>query len=166
MNVTAIASRPRTSTGPPFERLYAVEPEGVEQIIPSQGTTPRSSPPTAHESSTIRPSVELVATTSFTATCRSPASSSCNVGSSTIAYSATARTRSTPWPTSFGPCVTTAAVLTGRDRCVDSLVEVIWKRRVAGLREVEEELPVPLRSGEPGVYDVDDRRPPSERGVC
>ena len=44
MNVTAIASSPRTSTGPPFERLYAVEPDGVEQIIPSQGTTPRSSP--------------------------------------------------------------------------------------------------------------------------
>ena len=28
MNVTAIASRPRTSTGPPFERLYAVDPAG------------------------------------------------------------------------------------------------------------------------------------------
>ncbi len=37
MNVIAIASRPRTRTGPPFERLYAVEPDGVEQIIPSHG---------------------------------------------------------------------------------------------------------------------------------
>ena len=37
MNVTAIASSPRTSTGPPFERLYAVEPDGVAQIIPSHG---------------------------------------------------------------------------------------------------------------------------------
>ena len=27
-NVTAIASSPQTSTGPPFERLYAVEPDG------------------------------------------------------------------------------------------------------------------------------------------
>ncbi len=67
MNVTAIASSPRTSTGPPFERLYAVEPDGVEQIIPSQGTVPRSSPPIAHASSTMRPSVELVTTTSLTA---------------------------------------------------------------------------------------------------
>ena len=75
MNVTASASRPRTSTGPPFERLYAVEPDGVEQIIPSHGTVPRSSPPTAHASSIIRPSVELVATTSLTATWRSPFSS-------------------------------------------------------------------------------------------
>ena len=68
MNVTAIASSPRTSTGPPFERLYAVEPDGVEQIIPSQGTVPRSSPATDQASSTMRPRVELVATTSFTAT--------------------------------------------------------------------------------------------------
>ena len=28
------------STGPPFERLYAVEPDGVEQMIPSHGCTP------------------------------------------------------------------------------------------------------------------------------
>ena len=32
MKVTAIASSPQTSTGPPFERLYAVEPDGVAQI--------------------------------------------------------------------------------------------------------------------------------------
>src|SRR5205807_4062902 len=66
-NVTAIASSPQTSTGPPFERLYAVDPEGVEQIRPSQGSTPRSSPPTAQPSSIILPSDELVATTSLTA---------------------------------------------------------------------------------------------------
>ena len=68
MNVIAIASSPRTRTGPPFERLYAVEPDGVEQIIPSQETTPRSSPAIDQPSSIIRPSVELVATTSLTAT--------------------------------------------------------------------------------------------------
>ncbi len=68
MNVIAIASSPRTRTGPPFERLYAVEPDGVEQIIPSHDTTPRSSPAIAQPSSIIRPSVELVATTSLTAT--------------------------------------------------------------------------------------------------
>ena len=54
--VSAIASRPHMSTGPPFERLYAVEPDGVAQMIPSQGWRPSSSPPTASSSSIIRPS--------------------------------------------------------------------------------------------------------------
>ena len=67
MNVTAIASSPRTRTGPPFERLYAVEPDGVAQIMPSQGCTPRSSPPIAHASSTMRPRIELSTTTSLKA---------------------------------------------------------------------------------------------------
>jgi hypothetical protein len=67
-NVVAIASIPHISTGPPFERLYAVEPEGVEQMIPSHGTLPRSSPPTAHSSSTMRPSTAEVTTRSLTAT--------------------------------------------------------------------------------------------------
>src|SRR5207248_2990665 len=76
---------------------------------------------------------------------------------------ATARTRSTASSTSTRPCATTAAVLTGRDRCVDSLVEVIGKRGVVGLREVEEELPVALRAGKPRVYDAEHARPPAER---
>ena len=69
-NVSTIASRPHTSTGPPFERLYAVEPAGVAQIRPSHGCTPSSSPPIACPSSTIRPSVAPATTTSFTATLR------------------------------------------------------------------------------------------------
>ena len=35
--VVAIASIPHISTGPPFERLYAVEPDGVEQIARRRG---------------------------------------------------------------------------------------------------------------------------------
>ena len=66
-NVIAIASSPQVRTGPPFERLYAVEPEGVQQIRPSHGWEPRSSSPSVQPSSTIRPSWELVATTSLTA---------------------------------------------------------------------------------------------------
>ena len=46
-------------TGPPFERLYAVEPDGVAQMIPSQGCRPSSSPPTASSSSIMRPSDAL-----------------------------------------------------------------------------------------------------------
>src|SRR5581483_6177622 len=180
----------------------------------------------------MRPRTELVATTSFTATCLPSPSSSCKVGSSTTAYSpaktrgrpdsiasgstearkptrpkltpitgtslprsavsarrivpsppiATTRsalrgssaiatpasaaarsTRSTAALTSLLPCVRIAAVLTGRDRCVDPLVEVIGKRRVVRLRHVEEELPVALRTREPGVYDAEDARPPLER---
>ena len=44
-NVSTIASSPHTSTGPPFERLYAVEPVGVAQMSPSHGCEPSSSPP-------------------------------------------------------------------------------------------------------------------------
>ena len=47
------------STGPPFERLYAVEPDGVAQMIPSHGWRPSSSPPTASSSSIMRPSDAL-----------------------------------------------------------------------------------------------------------
>ena len=61
--------------------------------MPSQGTVPRSSPPIAHASSTIRPSVELVTTTSLTAMWRSPLSRTSSVGSSTVTYSP-AKTRS------------------------------------------------------------------------
>src|SRR3954447_12209984 len=55
--------------------------------MPSHGIVPRSSPPTAHASSIMRPSVALVATTSFTATCRSPFRSRRSVGSSMIVNS-------------------------------------------------------------------------------
>src|SRR3954454_22374141 len=82
-----MASSPHTSTGPPFERLYAVEPDGVEQIRPSQGSDPRSSPPIDQPSSIIRPSDELVTTTSLTAVQRSPPDSPSSTGSSTTWYS-------------------------------------------------------------------------------
>ena len=64
-----------------------MEPDGVEQIIPSHETTPRSSPPIAQPSSIIRPSVELVATTSLTATNVSPSSCASSVGCSIVRYS-------------------------------------------------------------------------------
>ena len=217
MNVIAIASRPRTSTGPPFERLYAVEPDGVEQIIPSHETTPSSSPAIAQPSSIIRPSVELVATTSLTAANalaveprlerrlldrpvlaredareivararsgaiearkptrpkltpitgtplpRSRASVRRIVPSPPTATVELARARgsstsSTPPRSRHRPHRSTAVVdvdaavrddrgrLNRRERCVDSLVEVIGKRRVLGMDEVEEDLPVSLRA--------------------
>ena len=40
MNVTVIASMPHMSTGPLFDRLYAVEPDGVAWMIPSASTRP------------------------------------------------------------------------------------------------------------------------------
>src|SRR6476646_1211616 len=231
MNVIAIASRPRTRTGPPLERLYAVDPDGVEQIIPSHETTPRSSSAIAHPSSIMRPSVELVATTSLTATNILPSRRASSVGcsivryspaktrarsfssrsgmiearkptrpklmpitgtpvpssrasvrrivpspptatvscprsgsstSSTPARSATARTCATASRTSMRPCATTEAVSTGECK-LDSLVEVIGKRRVLGWHEVEEHFPVPLRPREPRVYDAPRARPPQER---
>src|SRR5690242_2628628 len=233
MNVIAIASSPRTRTGPPFERLYAVEPDGVEQIIPSQDTTPSSSPPISHPSSIIRPIVELVATTSLTATNVSPSSRASSVGCSMVRYSprktrvrsssscsgaidarkptrpkltpitgtpvpsrrasvrrivpspptetascarsgssttstpersATARTRSTAARTSMRPCATTAVVSTG-ECLLDALVDVIGKRRLFGMHEVDEDLPVPLRTREPRVYDAAHARPPRQRSL-
>src|SRR2546423_5202435 len=181
-----------------------------------------------HPSSIIRPSMELVATTSLTATNASPSSGASSVGCSIVRYSpaktrtrssssrsgliearkptrpklmpitgvpvpssrasvrrivpspptatascawagssrsctpapsATARTRSTASRTLTRPCATTAAVSTG-ECSFDPLVEVIGKRRVLGMREVEEELPVPLRPREPRVYDAEHARPP------
>ena len=55
MNVTVIASIPHMSTGPLFDRLYAVEPDGVAWMTPSASTVPSGSPPIAHSSSTSAP---------------------------------------------------------------------------------------------------------------
>src|SRR5581483_6958187 len=66
----------------PFERLYAVDPVGAAQITPSHGRRPRSSPPIDQESSIMRPTTELAATTSLTAGQRVPSSSTSSVGSS------------------------------------------------------------------------------------
>src|SRR5438270_8043923 len=90
---------------------------------------------------------------------RGSASSSRRV---TPARDATPRTRSTASCTSIRPCVTSAAVSTGCDGCIDPVVEVIGKRRVVGLHEVEEKLPVALRAREPGVYDGGRPGPPVE----
>src|SRR4051812_18706788 len=87
-------------------------------------------------------------------------------GSTTIdapACSASDRTVSSAALTSTRPCVTTATALAGRDRCVDSLVEVIGEGRLVGLQEMEKELPVALRPGETRVYDGEDARPPRRR---
>ena len=74
--------------------MYAVEPEGVAAITPSHESVPRSSPPTDQPTVTIRPSVELVATQSFTAVCVFPPTSASSVGSSTTTKSpASARVR-------------------------------------------------------------------------
>src|SRR5918912_1966350 len=249
MNVTAIASSPHTSTGPPFERLYAVEPDGVAQISPSQGWRPRSSSPIDHTSSTMRPSVPLVTTTSFTAAPRSSPTRASRVGSSTTTKSP-AKARARPSSSSSGciearkptrpkltpitgtrvprnrvsarsivpsppsttarsalagspsvlgrscfsrsssgktsstscsaasassrpsagpivsalPCVTTAARRTRLPDCaVDPVVELIWPLRPPAVHEVEEELAVPLRAGQAGVYDARDLCLPRER---
>ena len=70
-NVVAIASSPHISTGPPFERLYAVEPDGRradDRRRRARARGPRRRPPTP-----ARPSARArrtSTTTSLTATCR------------------------------------------------------------------------------------------------
>ena len=82
--MSTIASSPHTSTGPPFERLYAVDPAGVAQIRPSHGCEPSSSPPIEYPSSIIRPSVPPATTTSLIATLVLPATVTSSVASSTV----------------------------------------------------------------------------------
>ena len=82
MNVTVIASMPHMRTGPLFDRLYAVEPDGVAWMIPSASTVPSGSPPIAHSSSDTRPTSDVAATTSLTATAEPPECSNSSVGSS------------------------------------------------------------------------------------
>ena len=235
MNVTAIASRPRTSTGPPFERLYAVEPDGVAQIIPSHGDgaevlaadrpgeLDHAAERRARRDDVVDRDVALAVELAPRASAarrrrtrrrrrarRSRSSSSGvdrreeadaaevdadhgHVAAEELGERAQHRAVAAERDDEVGVARgvvdeldTPAALgdrahardrrvrrraavrddrggLTGRDRCVDSLVEVIGKRRVVGLREVEEELPVALRPGKPGVYDADDARPPAER---
>ena len=74
---------------------------GVAQITPSHGWTPRSSPPTDQASSTIRPIAEVAQTTSLTATCASPSTSTSSVGSSTTSVSP-ANARASPSSISSG----------------------------------------------------------------
>src|SRR5919202_4566306 len=62
------------------------------------------------------------------------------------------------------PWVTTAARRTRLPDCaIDPGVELIWPLRPPAVHEVEEELAVPLRAGQPGVYDARGLRRPRER---
>src|SRR6187200_3421001 len=82
--------------------------------------------------------------------------------SSTPASRATFSSRASAEPIACGlPCVTTAARFTALGLCdcaVDSLVDVIEEDGIGAVDQVEEELAVPLRPWQPGVYDAD-RRP-------
>ena len=75
------ASVPHAITGPPADRLYAVEPVGVARIAPSQPSSPIGAPSTNQRRITIRPRIPLDRTMSLTPTV-SP-SSAASVGSST-----------------------------------------------------------------------------------
>src|SRR5205085_111759 len=114
-------------------------------------TRPKLTPITGTPVPSRRASVRRIVPSPPTATASCARSGSST--RSTPARSATDRTRSTASRTSMRPCATTAAVSTGE--CVlDSLVEVMGKRRLFGMLEVEEDLPVPLRPREPRVYDA------------
>src|SRR5436309_10767854 len=63
------------------------------------------------------------------------------------------------------PCVTTAARATRplADGIVDPAVDLIGQHRVRPACKMEEELPVPLRPREPGVYDRENSGPQTHR---
>src|SRR3989475_4213309 len=83
------------------------------------------------------------------------------------AASACSRASAGPIVAAF-PCVTTAARATRplADGIVDPAVDLIGQHGVRTVREMEKELPVPLRPREPGVYDADDGSPPARRRLC
>src|SRR5437763_15629380 len=134
------------STGTPVSR----KPWSARSIVPSP-------PSTTTRSAERRSSLDGV-TPCFSA------SSSPNT-SSTPDAAETFRSRSSAGPMVCGlPWVTTAARRTALgDRGPDPLVEVGWELWMLTLDEVEEHLPVPLRTGQPGVYDPGGRASPRER---
>ena len=81
---------------------------------------------------------------------------------------ATFSSRASASPITSGlPCVTTAAFRTGSaDGIFDPVIELIGQRRIFAVDEVEEELSVPLRAGQPRVYDADRLGRPRESGLC
>src|SRR5439155_16181396 len=61
------------------------------------------------------------------------------------------------------PCVTTATRLTSAGCVFDPAFELIGILRPLAVDEVKEELAVPLRAGQAGVYDARDLGPPLRR---
>src|SRR2546423_2926576 len=91
--------------------------------------------------------------------------SSSGSSSSTPASRATFSSRSSAGPIVCGlPCVTTAARRTAlRDRGGDPGVDVVGELRALTVNEVEENFPVPLRAGQPGVYGSGRFASPAQR---
>src|SRR5436853_185764 len=141
-NPTRPRLTPSTGTRVPRKRRSA------RSIVPSPPSTiarsaaPRSSPPTS-------PCL---------------AASSSGSSSSIPRSSATARSRESEWLlVSAWPCVITAARFTSGSGVVDPVFELIGILRPLALDEMQEELAVPLRAGQAGVYDAGHLRPPAGR---
>src|SRR6476659_682735 len=84
--------------------------------------------------------------------------------SSSIWSSATARSCSSASPLVSGrPCVITATRLISGSGVGDPVFELIGILRPLALDEMQEELAVPLRAGQAGVYDADHLCPPLRR---
>src|SRR5438093_8239259 len=52
------------------------------------------------------------------------------------------------------------------DRVIDPAVELAWEACSGAVSEVEEELTVSLRAGQPRVYDAGNLRIPAQGGLC
>src|SRR4051794_29687258 len=141
-NPTRPRLTPTTGTPVPRKRRRA------RSIVPSPPSTiARSAPPT----SSPPPSPCLAA-------------SSSGSSSSIPRSSATARSRESEWLlVSAWPCVITAARFTSGSGVVDPVFELIGILRPLALDEMQEELAVPLRAGQAGVYDARHLRPPPGR---
>src|ERR671931_309832 len=93
--------------------------------------------------------------------------SSSGRSTSTPASRAAVWSRSSDGPIVSGlPCVITAARRTASgsaDLGCDSVVDVVGELRLVTLEDVEEDLAVPFRAGQPGVYDADRHPSPRQR---
>src|SRR5439155_14672070 len=96
--------------------------------------------------------------------CFSTSSSGNSSSTPRSAASPCSRSRAAPIVSGL-PWVTTAARATSRDCFVDPALELIWKLRLVAMNEMQEELAVPLRAGQAGVYDAGDLRLPARRGL-
>ncbi len=81
--MTTDPSVPHASTGPPAERLYAVDPVGEATITPSQPSSPSDWPSTHHSISAMRPETALISRTSLMPMTASDAVVAVRVGSDT-----------------------------------------------------------------------------------
>src|SRR5580765_2308031 len=167
-----------TSRSPSNARSSPASSESAS-IVARKPTRPKLTPSTGTPVPRKRRSARSIVPSPPSTTARSASSSApaapspCFATSSSGSRSSIPRARvrvrsrsSAPPIVSGRPCVTRAIRFTSGSRVVDPVLELIRNLRPLVLHQVQEELAVPLRAGQAGVYDADGLRPPRRRLAC